>query len=132
MEISDIKSRLSISEVITHYQLTPDRNNRVHCPWHPDKTPSLQIYPKTNTWTCFSSNCNAGSGDVIDFIMLMEQKSRSSASGKFEKIDKHSALLKCKQLLGVIPTDSVGNALLKAAAMIGGSSSVKLIINSRI
>lgn len=87
MEISEIKSKLTLNAVLTHYQLTPDRNHRLKCPWHNDKTPSLQIYRKTNTWTCFSTNCGAGSGDTIDFIM------------KYEKITKHEALLKATELL---------------------------------
>lgn len=68
MEIAQIKAQLPIQTVLNHYHLQPDRNNRLCCPWHNDKTPSLRIYPKTNTWICFSSNCNAGSGDQIDFI----------------------------------------------------------------
>ena len=88
MEITQIKRELSIMQILSSYNLTFDRNNRLCCPWHKDKTPSLQIYPKTNTWTCFSSNCNAGSGDQIDFIM------------KYEKISKHEAIMKAKQMLG--------------------------------
>ncbi|MBL4754725.1 MAG: toprim domain-containing protein [Flavobacteriales bacterium] len=88
MEIKDIKNRLSILAVLHHYNLSPDKNNRLNCPFHKDKTPSLQLYPETNTWTCFSSNCRAGSGDVIDFIM------------KHDKTTKHQAILKAKALLG--------------------------------
>jgi len=88
MEIQEIKSQLSLSAVLTQYQLNPDRNNRLCCPWHNDKTPSLQIYPKTNTWTCFSTNCDAGSGDQIDFIMKMESST------------KHEAIMKAKMMLG--------------------------------
>ena len=91
MEIHEIKSRLTLQTVLHHYNLTPDKNNRLCCPWHDDKTPSLQLYPKTNTWTCFSSNCTAGSGDVIDFVMRME------------KGTKHEALVKCKELIGSAP-----------------------------
>ena len=89
MTIDQIKTHLPLSQVLHHYNLTPDKNNRLCCPWHDDKTPSLQLYPKTNTWTCFSSNCAAGSGDVIDFVM------------KYEKLSKHEALKKCKELIGV-------------------------------
>ena len=88
MEIQDIKNQLSITELFAHYNLKTNTNHMMCCPWHDDKTPSLQIYPKTNTWTCFSSNCSAGTGDVIDFIM------------KYEKRTKYEALLKAKRLIG--------------------------------
>jgi len=86
MQIEEIKARLPILEVLRHYGLKPDRNNRVRCPFHEDQTPSMQIYPQTGTFCCFSSNCTAGTGDVIQFIELME------------KCDKHEALIKATQL----------------------------------
>jgi DNA primase len=86
MDIADIKQQLSINQVLDHYGLKPDKNNRLHCPFHPDKTPSMQIYPQTNTFCCFSSNCTAGTGDVIQFIELME------------KCSKHEALVKASAL----------------------------------
>ena len=76
MEITEIKQQLTIDQVLAHYNLKPNRNNQLNCPWHEDKTPSLQIYPKTNSWTCFSSNCNAGSGDTIEFCVKMEGDKR--------------------------------------------------------
>ena len=88
MEISEIKQCLPILKVLTYYGLKPDRNHRLCCPFHPDKTPSFQVYPKTGTWTCFSSNCSAGSGDQVDFIM------------RKEGITKHEAILKAKELAG--------------------------------
>lgn len=88
MEISEIKQQLSILKVLSHYSLKPDRNHRLCCPFHPDKTPSFQVYPETGTWTCFSSNCSAGSGDQVDFIM------------RKEGITKHKAILKAQDLLG--------------------------------
>src|SRR5450631_2191978 len=88
MEIKEIKSLLSIERVLAHYGLKPDSNHRLHCPFHPDKTPSLQIYPKTNTYCCFSSNCTAGTGDQVQFIELME------------KCTKHEALVKAASLAG--------------------------------
>jgi len=88
MEINEIKSRLTIGQVLAHYSLKPDKNNMLCCPFHDDKTPSLQIYPQTNTYCCFSSNCKAGTGDVIEFIRLME------------KSTKREAILKAKSLLG--------------------------------
>ena len=95
MELSEIKQQLSILDVLGHYQLSPDRNNRLKCPFHDDKTPSFQVYPKTGTWTCFSGNCTAGSGDQVDFIM------------KHEGITKHEAILKAKDLLGYHPNPPI-------------------------
>ena len=88
MELTEIKQRLPINTVLKHYGLQFDRNRRLRCPFHDDKTPSMQVYPETGTWTCFSSNCEAGSGDQVDFIMRMEQ------------ISKHEAILKAKVLAG--------------------------------
>jgi len=86
MELKEIKAMLSIRAVLHHYGLKPDKLDRLLCPFHPDKTPSLQVYPKTGTWCCFSSNCTAGTGDVIQFIQLMD------------KCSKHEALVKATAL----------------------------------
>ena len=82
MEIPDIKSRLTLKEVLDHYHLKPDKHLRLNCPFHPDKTPSLQVYWKTHTAFCFSSNCptNGKSMDVIDFIMHKEKVSKHGQS----------------------------------------------------
>jgi DNA primase (bacterial type) len=92
MEIRDIKLQLSILEVVAHYGLKPDKYNRLLCPFHADKTPSLQLYPKTDTFCCFSTACSAGSGDQLQFIQLMEKGS------------KHEAIMKAKSMLGTAGT----------------------------
>lgn len=97
MEVREIKQRLAIAQVLQHYGLQPDKHNRLLCPFHADKTPSLQVYPKTNTYCCFSSNCSAGTGDVIQFIQLKEN------------CTKREALLKATELAGdnaasILPT----------------------------
>jgi DNA primase len=91
MEIAEIKQQLSIYTVLNHYGIKIDKNSMAKCPFHPDKTPSLQVYPKSNTYCCFSSNCSAGTGDQIQFIELKE------AAGK------HQAILRAKELLGATP-----------------------------
>jgi DNA primase len=106
MEIPEIKARLTIAQVLAHYNLGPDKNNMLHCPFHNDKTPSMQIYPHTNTFCCFSSNCKAGTGDVIEFIRLME------------KSDKHQAILKAKSLLGHVETKAAQPEELSRAAIL--------------
>ena len=79
-------------KVLSYYNLQPDKNDRLRSPFHDDKTPSFQIYPKTNTYCCFSSICNAGTGDAIQFIELYE--SRIAGTG----CSKHEALVKAAEL----------------------------------
>lgn len=89
MEIQDIKSQLSIATVLHYYGLKPDKNNKMCCLFHEDKTPSMQIYYKTQTAYCFSSNCktHGKSMDVIDFILHKEN------------CTKHEAILKSQEIL---------------------------------
>jgi DNA primase len=87
MDIKDIKAQLSITQVLQHYNLKADRNNKLCCPFHEDKSPSMQIYLQTNTYCCFSASCNAKTGDAIQFIQLKENCS------KHEALTKATALL---------------------------------------
>lgn len=89
MEISEIKQNLTLATILHHYGLKPDKNNRLQCPFHEDKTPSMQVYYKTHTAYCFSSNCktHGKSLDVIDFIMNKESTT------------KHEAINKCVEML---------------------------------
>jgi len=90
MEIQEIKSKLTISEVIKYYGLKADKQNRLKCPFHEDKTPSMQLYYKTQTAFCFSSNCkvNGKTVDVIDFILHKEN------------CTKHEAIKKAIEIIG--------------------------------
>jgi DNA primase len=85
MELHEIKTRLSIATVLNRYNLKPDKHNKICCPFHEDKSPSLVIYPQTNTWYCFG--CSK-TGDAIEFI---EQ---------YEKCTKHEAILKAQNMTG--------------------------------
>jgi CHC2 zinc finger/RepB DNA-primase N-terminal domain len=42
----------------------PDRTGKIHCPFHGDRTPSLQLYDD-GTWYCYGA-CRAG-GSIFDF-----------------------------------------------------------------
>ena len=90
MEISEIKQKLSLAQVLQHYGLKPDKHHRLHCPFHADKTPSMQVYYKTQTCYCFSANCitHGKAMDVIDLILHKEGCS------------KHEALVKATELIG--------------------------------
>ncbi len=94
MEITEIKSQLSISTILHYYGLKPDKSAKMCCPFHEDKTPSMQVYYKTQTVYCFSSNCktHGKSIDVIDFIMHKE-----SVGG--QPINKHQAIKKAEEIL---------------------------------
>jgi DNA primase len=89
MEIQEIKSSLTLPKLLSHYGLKADKNHRLNCPFHDDKTPSLQLYYKTQTAFCFSSNCKTHGKaiDVIDFIMYKEN------------ITKHEAIQKAKEMV---------------------------------
>ncbi len=99
MEIGEIKARLTIGTVLSHYNLTPTASGALKCPFHESKPgnrkKTLQIYYDTNRYQCFHKDCTAGNGDVIDFIE------------KMEKISTHQAIEKAKALLGVAPVAAV-------------------------
>lgn len=96
MEIHEIKQRLTMANVLHYYGLKTDKHSRLNCPFHEDKTPSFQVYYKTQTAYCFSSNCktHGKSMDVIDFILHKEN------------CTKHEAIGKCKEILGHKKPDS--------------------------
>jgi len=105
MEINEIKQRLTLSQVLKYYNLKPDKQNRLNCPFHDDKTPSFQAYYRTHTCYCFSSNCktNGKSLDVIDFIMYKEGWEMLGAEGK------HKAIERAKEVAGVSTSSTTGN-----------------------
>ena len=109
MQIPYIKQHLPIIKVLSHYGITPDKNNHIKCPFHQDDKPSCKIYPETGTFHCFG--CGA-TGDQIEFIE------------KYEKCSKHAAILKANEFLAV-PADSIGKALKKAAELSGEETNAK-------
>ncbi len=87
MEISEIKQRLPLAEVLHHYGLQP-KNKMLLCPFHEDQTASLQVHLEKNFYKCHA--CGA-TGDVIQFVQ------------DYEKLSKHEAINKCKGLINEIP-----------------------------
>ena len=95
MSIQELKSRLSIQTVLSHYNLHPNKNQMLCCPFHSDKKASMKIYLETNTAYCFAGSCKIESLDTIDFIL------------KMEKGTKHEAIQKAKSLIGNSSTQSI-------------------------
>jgi len=102
MEISEIKQKLSLADVFKHFGYKPDKNMRMCCPFHEDKTPSMQVYWKEGTCFCFSSNCktNGKKMDAIDIVMYSE-----GYDSLGQKAGKHAACNKCVEMINgtVIP-----------------------------
>lgn len=107
MDISEIKSLLPLSRVLDYYGLKPDKSHRLLCPFHEDKSPSLQVYHRTQTLYCFSSKCKVHGRalDVIDLVMYKENCS------------KHEAIEKCKALIGDGGTPPLTAGLTRAAVL---------------
>ncbi|OXA82891.1 hypothetical protein B0A56_03295 [Flavobacterium columnare NBRC 100251 = ATCC 23463] len=91
MEIQDIKEQLTIANVLHYYGLKTDKQSRLNCPFHEDKTPSFQVYYKTQSAYCFSSSCktHGKSMDVIDFILHKENCTKAEAINKAKEILNH-------------------------------------------
>lgn len=87
MEISDIKQRLPLEQILTGYNLTADKNNMLRCPFHEDSTASLQVSFSQNKYKCHACDKK---GDVIQFVQ------------DYEKLTKHEALKKCTAMIGTI------------------------------
>jgi DNA primase len=84
MEITFIKQHLSLKQVLEHYLLKPNKNNMVKCPFHDDKTASMQVNLEKNFYKCHA--CGA-KGDQIQLVQ------------DYGKLTKHEAFLKCAQMI---------------------------------
>jgi len=99
MEINELKQQLPILEVAGRLGIQLGKNGKTHCPFHDDKTPSLQFSKEKNIATCFSSRCNAGTMDIIGL------------TEKYLKVNTHEAILQLKEWAGsVAPTGKNGKS----------------------
>ena len=64
---NEIKSRVSMPEMMRHYGFELDRSGFCKCPLHDEKTGSFKAYSGNRGFYCFG--CGAH-GSVIDFVML--------------------------------------------------------------
>ena len=94
MQIQSLKQSLDITQVAQHLgiEINP-KTKRAHCPFHADKTPSLQFSKSKQIATCFSSNCDAGTMDVIS---LTEKKLSLTTGEAIKYLTKFSGLAAVK------------------------------------
>jgi DNA primase len=91
MDIKELKERLTILDIADRLGIQVNKQGKAHCPFHDDKTPSLQFSKEKNIATCFSSRCNAGTMDIIG---LTEKKL---------KLNTHEAIMKLKGMGWIFP-----------------------------
>jgi DNA primase len=91
MEIQQIKTQLSLQQVLEHYGLTPNKNHMLNCPFHEDKTASLQVNLAKNYYKCHACGKH---GDQIQFVQDKENST------------KHEALLKCASLISPLASEA--------------------------
>lgn len=68
MDIQALKSKLDIFDIAKELGLKIDKTDKALCPFHNDKNPSLQFSKEKQICTCFSSNCNARTMDVVELV----------------------------------------------------------------
>jgi hypothetical protein len=70
-EVSRLKANVALEDLARQYvKLRKSGQNYIAlCPFHTERTPSLVIFPQTQTFYCFG--CQAH-GDIISFIMRIE------------------------------------------------------------
>ena len=79
MDIPALKRHLSIVDVAKALGIKVGKGNKANCPFHDDKTPSLQFSREKNIATCFSSRCDAGTMDIIDLVEKKQGYSKAQA-----------------------------------------------------
>lgn len=90
MEIQDIKANLTLANILQHYNLKPNKNNMLLCPFHEDTKPSLQINPEANFYKCHACGKK---GDQIQFVQ------------DFGSLSKREAILKCIAMIEISPLE---------------------------
>lgn len=64
-----ITDNTSIIKLAKFWGFNINSNNMLRCPFHDDKTPSMKLYKKNNSFYCFG--CQLG-GDIFDFVQKVK------------------------------------------------------------
>lgn len=102
---NQIKSRLTMAQVVTWYGFDLSRSGYICCPFHSEKTASMKIYPDDRGFHCFG--CGAH-GDVITFVMKLFGLNFLSAIAKINTdfalglaVDRPPTLLEKREVEGL-------------------------------
>ncbi|MDP3150249.1 MAG: toprim domain-containing protein [Ignavibacteria bacterium] len=85
-QIEEIKNRLPILDLLYKLGITPNKSGFIPSIYKKDITPSLKIYPKSNSYFCFATNKG---GDVISFY------------SDFYKIDMKQTVKELSSICGI-------------------------------
>jgi DNA primase len=87
-KIGRIKRTLTIAETIARFVQLHVRGDHLVglCPFHHDHTPSLVVYPATDTFHCYGCGKH---GDVIDFVQAHEHLTFTQTLDALESVRRY-------------------------------------------
>lgn len=89
--IEEIKNRVKIIDIAKSFGMKPDKNGFIKSIYKEEKTPSLKIYEKTNTFYDFSTQRG---GDVINFYADLKRISVKDAINELSQASGISTMKK--------------------------------------
>lgn len=81
-----IKDKISITDILKHYNIEIKRGGFISCPLHLDKTPSAKVYLNQNKIKCFSC------GENLDVISIVEKMQNTDFKGATSYLDNQFGL----------------------------------------
>lgn len=93
MTRDEILDSVNITDLVRQYGIKIDRKGFCCCPFHNEKTASMKIYPKSNSYYCFG--CGA-SGDIFRFVQDIDNCDFKTAfislGGTYEEQSKEARM----------------------------------------
>ena len=88
MTIAQIKASLPMRAQLARHGLAPDRAGMLRCPFHRDRTPSMQCFDDSQTVYCHSTNCRRHGKpiDVIDLEMHLGSLTKAEAIHRCKQV----------------------------------------------
>lgn len=94
MTKEEILQSVQITDLLAEYGIKVNRQGMCSCPFHKDRHPSMKVYPKTNSYHCFT--CNE-TGDIFSLVQKMENCSFKDAfirlGGEYKPTDKKARMM---------------------------------------